>query len=43
MWFHAQSYNIHADGDIKHYVLVTQNEIIEVITAEGPNEINSIF
>jgi hypothetical protein len=37
-WFHEQSSNIYLnDSQLKHYVLATQNEIIEIITQWEPD------
>lgn len=35
-WFNEQSENIHADEKIIHYVVVTQNEVIDILSSENP-------
>ncbi|WP_241602298.1 hypothetical protein [Rosenbergiella nectarea] len=35
-WFHEQSVGIHLDGNITHYMVVTVNDVIEIISCEKP-------
>jgi len=35
-WFNSQSYNIYKDFDLKHFVFMTPNDIVEVISIYPP-------
>ncbi|WP_241576496.1 hypothetical protein [Rosenbergiella collisarenosi] len=35
-WFHEQSVGIHLDGNITHYMVVTVNDVIEILSSEKP-------
>lgn len=36
-WFNEQSFDIHNDEKLNHYLIVTSTEIVEVISTVGPS------
>ena len=35
-WFHEQSVGLNLDGNITHYMVVTVNDVIEILSSEKP-------
>lgn len=35
-WFHEETHGIHASAGIKHYIILTYDEVLDVLSASGP-------